>query len=113
MPRTYFAAALLATMTMAEYRYVERRNNKIVYRPDVDIDEYRVDPTEYPMAFKWPKNDFRCGATMISPTVALTAAHCITADEVGGDLDLQVELADGQTYGIKEFRPNDCLDFSS
>ena len=85
--------------------------NKIVYRPDVNLDEYRVDPSEYPMAFKWPKGDFRCGATMISSTMALTAARCITANEVGVDPNLEVELADGQTYGIKEFRPNDCWNF--
>ena len=75
MPRTFFAAAMFA---MADaYKYVERQGTKIVYRPDVDIDQYRVDPGLYPMAFKWPEGDFRCGATMISPTMALTAAHCV------------------------------------
>ena len=65
------------------------------------------------MAFKWPEGDFRCGATMISPTMALTAAHCVTAQENRGDPDLTVRLNNGQRYGIKEFRTNDCWDFGS
>ena len=103
MPRTFFATAML---TMAQA-------NKIVYRPDVDVDQYRVDPSMYPMSFKWPEGDFRCGATMISPTMALTAAHCIGDEEINGDPNLNVVLSDGQTYGIKEFRPNDCWNFST
>ena len=74
MPRTFFAAAMLA-MAQA-YKNNRRPDTKIVYRPDVDVDQYRVDPSMYPMVFKWPEGDFRCGATMISPTMALTAAHC-------------------------------------
>ena len=69
MPRTFFATAMIAIA----------QANKIVYRPDVDVDQYRVDPSMYPMVFKWPEGDFRCGATMISPTMALTAAHCFDA----------------------------------
>ena len=36
MPRTFFAAAMLAMANA--YKYVERQGTKIVYRPDVDID---------------------------------------------------------------------------
>ena len=50
---------------------------------------------------------------MISPTMALTAAHCVTAQENRGDPDLTVRLNNGQRYGIKEFRTNDCWDFGS
>ena len=81
MPRTIFAVALLAVTKAAE----------IVYRPDVDVNRYRIDPTvededghTFKMSFKWPKGDFRCGATMISDQMALTAAHCFSAAE---DLD--------------------------
>ena len=38
---------------------------------------------EYQMAFKWPKDDARCGATMITDQIALTAAHCIEKSEEG------------------------------
>ena len=72
---------------------------------------YKPDPSEYPMAFKWPEGNFRCGATMISPTMALTAAHCVQEEENRSDPDLSVVLADGERYGIKEFRVNDCWDF--
>ena len=64
MTRTIFAVALLAITKAAE----------IVYRPDVDVSRYRIDHGvtdefghKFRMAFKWPKGDFRCGATMISP----------------------------------------------
>ena len=48
---------------------------------------------------------------MISPTMALTAAHCVQEEENRSDPDLSVVLADGERYGIKEFRVNDCWDF--
>ena len=84
MPRTFFAAAMMMATTEARQTKAlgsRSHGNKIVYRPDVDIDEYRVDPSMYPMAFMWPEGDFRCGATMISDTMALTAAHCIDREE--------------------------------
>jgi len=49
---------------------------------------------------------------MISPTMALTAAHCVSAEEASGNPNLSVVLNDGQSYGISEFRVNDCWDFS-
>ena len=64
------------------------------------------------MIFKWPKGDFRCGATMISPQVALTAAHCIEAHENGANGNLTVELNSGAEHTIREFRANECWDFS-
>ena len=62
------------------------------------------------MVFKWPDQGFRCGATMISDQMALTAAHCISQyeDQNPEDLNLTVTLGDGNTYGIKEFRANEC-----
>ena len=62
------------------------------------------------MVFKWPDQGFRCGATMISDQMALTAAHCITQawDQNPDALNMTVTLGDGNTYGIKEFRGNEC-----
>ena len=62
------------------------------------------------MVFKWPDQGFRCGATMISDQMALTAAHCISQyeDQNPDALNLTVTLGDGNTYGIKEFRANEC-----
>ena len=116
MPRTFFAAAMMMVTTEAKQTKALRSGrdgNKIVYRPDVDIDEYRVDPSMYPMAFMWPEGDFRCGATMISETMALTAAHCIDGEEARDPGNMNVVLHDGERYGIKEFRANDCWDFRS
>jgi len=72
----------------------------------------QIDPAKYPMVFKWPENGFRCGATMVSPQMALTAAHCVRANWDTSDPNLYVKLSDGEFYGIKEFRTNECWDFS-
>ena len=45
--------------------------------------------------------------------MALTAAHCILREEWdNGDFPdwFSVKLADGETYGIKEIRANECWD---
>ena len=65
---SYFAVALVSTAAEA---------TKIVYRPDVPVSQYRVDRDLYPMAFYWPRDEPACGATMISPQHAITAAHCL------------------------------------
>lgn len=49
---------------------------------------------------------------MISPQVALTAAHCVTASWDASDPNLTVQLSDGESYGIKEFRTNECWNFN-
>ena len=67
MSRTMFATALVAIT----------RATEIVYLPG-QLDEYQIDPDEFPMIFSWPENgNWLCGATMIHPQVALTAAHCL------------------------------------
>ena len=88
---------------------IKARSPKIVY-PGDQVDLIRIDRSEFPMVFKWPDNDFRCGATMISDQMALTAAHCITQawDQNAEAANLKVTLSDGNTYGIKEFRGNEC-----
>lgn len=50
---------------------------------------------------------------MVSPQMALTAAHCVTANWDASDPNLTVELWDGEVYGIQEFRSNECWNFSS
>jgi len=109
MSKAFFATALVAVSSATE----------IVYRSDVAVSEYRIDSSEYPMAFRWPhnprnKNDFRCGATMIAPQVAITAAHCLKRKEKGklkGNKRLRVKLH-GKNYRVKETRPADCWTFT-
>ena len=50
---------------------------------------------------------------MVSPQMALTAAHCVTANWDASDPNLTVKLSDGEVYGIKEFRTNECWNFSA
>lgn len=64
------------------------------------------------MVFKWPEQGHRCTATMITPQIALTAAHCISENEDRVGSNLTVRMADGQEYRIREFRANECWDFS-
>ena len=50
--------------------------------------EYKLDPEDWKMVFRWPRtpgdwNAYRCTATMISPQVALTAAHCVREEDIG------------------------------
>ena len=65
---TCFTVALVSTVVKA---------NELIYRDDVDVSQYRVDPALYPMSFAWPADEPSCGATMISPQHAITAAHCL------------------------------------
>ena len=96
MYRTTFAAALLA---------YAKAESKIVY-PGEHVDEIRADWSDYPMFFRKPGG---CSATMISDQVALTAAHCISTDEDEGNFsDSTVEMANGDTYKIREYRRNEC-----
>ena len=100
-------------MTLAALAALSNAKNiKIQYGPDIDIDQIRVDPMQYQMAFKWPYGDSRCGATMITDQIALTAAHCVQKSEDGLNPGLQVQMSSGEIFGIKEFRTNECWDFT-
>ena len=65
---------LLATLAVAKESV--DLSPKIVY-PGEHVDQIRANPQDYPFVFKWPTSGFRCGGTMITPSIALTAAHCI------------------------------------
>ena len=49
----------------------------IVY-PDGREDEIRVPPHWYPASFGWFGDGGFCSGTMVSPRMALTAAHCVS-----------------------------------
>ena len=104
MSRTIFATALVAIAKASE----------IVYLPG-QLDEYRIDPDEFPMVFSWPDNgNWLCGATMIHPQVALTAAHCIEENMDGENgMGYTAVLNSGVEYTIREFRTNECWDFDT
>ena len=68
---------------------------------------------DYQMAFKWPYGRSRCGATMITDQMALTAAHCISERENGPNTQHRVQMHNGEIFGIKEFRTNECWDFNT
>merc|ERR1712156_1226377 len=75
--------------------------------------EIQVSRELYPAGFKWPKHSPRCGATMISPQMALTAAHCVSqGEDMAQNLNMQIELTDGDgnfnTYDITDIRANEC-----
>ena len=95
MLRTFFAAALVA-FTSAN----SLKNQPMIVYPGDQVDLIRIDSSEYPMVFKWPEEGFRCGGTMVSDRMALTAAHCVRSSENSGDPNLTIRLSDGEVYGI-------------
>jgi V8-like Glu-specific endopeptidase len=111
-------AATIATLTSAFDLSVElpgenegRPDLHIVY-PDGETDSVRIDPNTYPAVFAWPEGSRRCGATMVSPRMALTAGHCIRDyEESSTNLDMQIQLTDGSdnysTYNIVDIRTNE------
>ena len=105
MQKTYLAASIAAmsgAMTLGDVPILDVPDKPngipqpmIVY-PDGRTNEIRVSRELYPAVFKWPKASPRCGATMISPTMALTAAHCVSqGEDMAQNLNMQIELTDG------------------
>ena len=99
----------------------EQPDYRIVYPDDEDEGLFAIDPSEFAESFGWygySDYDF-CSATMISPQVAITAAHCIYE---GWDLlnplymdgsSIDVVLTDsagGDPFEttIREIRVNEC-----
>ena len=74
MSRTFFAAALVA--------FTSATKTNIIYAPG-RRDEIVVDWSKYPMVFDFAleRENGGCGATMISPQMAITEAACVEYHE--------------------------------
>ena len=87
----------------------------IVY-PEGEADNIDLEPWRYPESFAW---GLWCSATMITPRVALTAAHCVFDDMDGPNptsngRPISVTLTNSDPNGadftttIQEIRSNEC-----
>ena len=85
-----FAVAIVSTV------------HAIVYREDISAELYKPDRTDYAFAFNY--KDGSCGATMIHPRFAISAAHCL---EIEGFEEFDIELS-GNTYRVVERRFPSC-----
>ena len=81
--------------------------------------DFRPSPNDWKMQFRWPRtpgsgSSYRCTATMITPQVAITAAHCVRPDEEGfrtKDEDRLKVKVGGQKRTIKEIRVPGCWNY--
>ena len=90
MSRSTLAATLVASASAIVYP-----NHFVGIGPEIEIDNL-----DYPMIFRWPEEGYRCGATMISDRMAITAAHCFFNYEDPSNPNLTVKLADDYIYKI-------------
>ena len=98
MRKTTFAVALVTV--------AKALKTGIVYRDDINVEEYRPDRDEFAFAFNWPADNPICGASMITPQHMITAGHCL---EDGDFRPFQIRLKE-RTYNVTEARPNPCYD---
>ena len=126
--------SLLAAMTLiAETRAIrpslisidwpgeEGPDHAIIY-PEGQEDEVRVSPKLYPMSFTWPTSSPWCSGTMISPQMALTAAHCVPEAWNNANVPWHVKIKltnpdenvpeeQYEEFHVKEIRVNDCWEY--
>ena len=84
MKTQLFAAGLLAATEVAAVYHTEGGGAYIVEKKENHWGKFEPDPNfkydgkfKYVFALRPESNVNRCTATMISPNVAITAAHCI------------------------------------
>jgi len=87
----------------------------VVYRPDVDLALYRIDPSTYPNVFAYdnfsttyPPSEWNCAATLVGTRYAISAAHCFNRShrdfpvEIGGKRHQVINTIRNPCYGKNE-----------
>ena len=127
--RTSFTLAALATASAATQIVFKTGTMKVNGVRDEEnltrASDFRPSESDWKMQFRWPNitgvwNYYRCTATMITPQVAITAAHCVRSWEegfkpwnaTGNQARLKVRVG-GQFRKIREIRVPECWDYTS
>ena len=84
----------------------------LVRRDDVPDSEYRVSDSEYPGVFPFPVKG-SCAATLLTPTAAISAAHCFDGSgEHNASPPFTVSI-NGQTHTVQSVVLNPCYDLEN